>query len=82
MMPAVTVPPRPNGLPTASTHWPTFGCSVAKRHIGEAVAFDLEQREVGALVGADQLGVELAPVVHQDREFLGAVSTTWLLVTR
>ena len=36
-------------------------------HILEAVAFDLQQRDVGALVLADQLGVELAAVIHHDR---------------
>ena len=72
MMPAVTVPPSPNGLPTASTHCPTFGCRCAKVTYLKPVAVDLQKRDVGALVLADQLGVELAPVVHQ-HGVLGAV---------
>ena len=57
-MPAVTVPPRPNGLPTATTQSPTRTFVVGELDVGElALAVDLEQREVGLLVGADELGV-------------------------
>ena len=55
-MPAVTVPPRPKGLPTATTQSPTRGVSVGEIDEGEIVlAVDLDQREIGLLVGADHL---------------------------
>ena len=62
-MPAVTVPPRPNGLPIAITQSPT------RMHVGVAelhgvqlarLGLDLQHREVGLVVGADELGLQLA----------------------
>ena len=65
-MPAVTVPPRPNGLPTATTQSPTRDVVLGELHVGELAvgAVDLEQREVGLVVGADDLGRELGAVVE------------------
>ncbi len=60
MMPAVAVPPRLNGLPTATTQSPTRGLASSfeadERRIVLARAFDLEHGQVGALVAADQRG--------------------------
>ena len=73
-MPAVTVPPRPNGLPTAITQSPTRGCLSANFTNGKVSRrLDLEQREVGALVGADQLGLVLVVLVEADLDLAGAV---------
>ena len=62
-MPEVTVWPSPNGLPIARTKSPT--CSWSESPIGTAVRLlrrDLQHRDVGIGVAADQLGRE-APVV-------------------
>ena len=80
-MPAVTVPPRPNGLPTASTQSPIRGGCSAKLDEGEVVAaVDLDQGEIGARIGADDLGGVGLAVVGGDLN-VSALSTTWLLVT-
>ncbi len=81
-MPAVTVPPRPNGLPTASTQSPTRAFWEASFTIGEVAALDLEQGEVGLRIGADHLRVAGAAVVQRRSEPRLPFSTTWLLVTR
>ena len=53
-IPAVTVPPRPNGLPTASTQSPMRGGVSAERDVRKVVAaVDLDQRKIGARIGAD-----------------------------
>ena len=59
-MPAVTVLDRPNGLPTAITQSPTRSLAVVAELDGgqRLVALDLEQRDVGRRIGADQLGGE------------------------
>ena len=73
-MPAVTVPPRPNGLPIATTQSPIRGISLAKFDVRiVARLVDLDQREVGLRVGADHLGVEVLAVVHGDRDGLGVL---------
>ena len=74
-MPAVTVPPRPNGLPTAITQSPTRGVLLGEldEREGLAAGLDLEQRQVGALVGADQLGLVLVVLVEADLDLAGAV---------
>ncbi len=58
MMPAVTVPPRPNGLPIAITQSPTReSAGIAEVDEGKRlVRRDLEHREIGGGVAADQLG--------------------------
>ena len=71
-MPAVTVPPRPNGLPTASTQSPTRGGVSGKLDEGEVVAaVDLDQREIGARIGADDLGGVGLAVVGRDLDAVG-----------
>ena len=73
-MPRVTVPPRPKGLPTAMTSSPTRTWSLSpSSSTGRFFVVDLEQREVGLLVGADDLGVELAVVGEADLHGLGVV---------
>ena len=73
-MPAVTVPPRPNGLPTAITQSPTRGVLSANFTNGKVCRrLDLEQRDVGALVGADQLGLVLVVLVEADLDLAAAV---------
>ena len=76
MMPEVTVKVRfsPSGLPTASTHSPTRErVAVAQRGGSEVVRVDLEHGQVGARIGADDLGLELTPVEQADRHLVGAV---------
>ena len=46
---------------------------VADRDLRQVLRLDLEQRHVGALVGADDLGLELALVGELDVDFVGAV---------
>ena len=74
-MPAVTVPPRPNGLPTASTQSPTRGLFSANLTNGNVLlGLDLEQRDIGARVGADQLGIDTCCLlVEADLDLGGAV---------
>ena len=61
MIPAVTVACRPNGEPIATAQSPT--CTASELPILAAVQrvmrFDLDDRQVGVGVGADQLGVVL-----------------------
>ena len=74
-MPAVTVFSKPNGEPIATTHSPT------RRRVGSPnftagsvpVVLDLDQRDVGALVGADHLGLEFALVGELDGDLVGAL---------
>ena len=62
MMPAVTRPPR-RRLPTASTQSPTRGLCRPPDIRKVAAAIDLDQRDVGARIGADHLGgVSLAVI--------------------
>ena len=62
-MPAVTVFSKPNGEPIATTHSPTLSLvGSPKLHHRQAGGVDLDQRDVGAPVGADHLGLELALV--------------------
>ena len=68
-MPAVTVFSKPNGEPIATTHSPDpADVRVAEAHDRQPVRLDLEQRDVGAAVGADHLRLELALVgqLHRD----------------
>ena len=66
-MPEVTVWPSPNGLPIASTKSPT--CSRSESPIGTAVRLlgrDLQHRDIGFGVAADQLGRETPVVLGRD----------------
>ena len=70
--PAVTLFSKPNGEPMAITHWPGRSCAgIAEAHRRQAGGGDLDQRHVAALVDADDLGHELAPVGELDRHFRG-----------
>ena len=71
-MPLVTVWPMPNGLPIASTRSPTSSRSESPSgSVGSAVGLDVQEREVGGLVGADQLGPELAPIGQHHHDLVG-----------
>jgi len=72
-MPVVTVPPRPNGLPTAITDWPTriLLASPNSTYGSGLSAFTCRTREIGLGVGAQQLGRELAAVRQGDGDLLG-----------
>ena len=62
-MPAVALFSKPKGEPMASTHSPGFSLRrIADAHRRQVLRLDLDDRDVGALVGADDLGLELAPV--------------------
>ena len=73
-MPAVTVLSRPNGEPIAITHSPTLSrlTSPIAPPAGR-VASILTSGDVGALVGADDLRLELALVGQRDDDLVGAV---------
>ena len=72
--PAETLDSKPNGEPIAITHSPRLiagiGVEVERRQVRRV---DLDQRDVGALVAADDLGRELAAIGELDRHFAGAV---------
>ena len=73
-MPAVIVFSRPNGLPIATTHSPTLSFSGSPIvTFGRSFASILMQRDVGALVDADHLRLELALVGELDVDLVGAV---------
>ena len=76
MMPTVTEPPRPNGLPIAITQSPTLQLGgTAERHGGQRLLRgDLEQRQIGLGVLADHLvDLQLGAVVEVDDDLVGAV---------
>jgi hypothetical protein len=55
-MPAVTVPPGPNGLPTASTQSPTRGTRSANFTTGKiGMAVHLDQGNIGTLIDSNHL---------------------------
>ena len=68
-MPAVTVPPRLNGLPIAITQSPSRSLSESPNFtaLSGLSGFTLQQREIGLGVLADQLGLELGAVVEDRR---------------
>ena len=47
--------------------------AVAERHRRQRLGVDLEDRDVGVGIGADDLGLELPPVEQPDRDLLGAL---------
>ncbi len=55
---------------------------VAERHHGQAVEVDLEHRDVGLGVAADQPCARLAAVGELHLDFGRRPSTTWWLVSR
>ncbi len=74
-MPSVTEPPRPKGLPIAITQSPTIGSvAVAELDEGQIVAgVDLEDREIGLRVGADDLGRPARAVSQENLDLVGAL---------
>ena len=75
MMPSVTEPPSPNGLPIAITQSPTR-MAAEEPNFTDFSGFrrgDLQQRDVGLGVLADELGLELGAVVQVDLDLVGAV---------
>ena len=73
-MPAVALFSKPNGEPIASTHSPDLAASSESPSftVGRFVGVDLDHRDVGLLVGADDLGGELAPVGEAHRHLARA----------
>ena len=66
-MPDVTVESRPNGEPMASTHCPFLSFLGSPMTSGVMpLGLDLDQGDVGALVRADDLGLEFAAVGQRD----------------
>ena len=74
-MPEVTVWPTPKGLPMASTTSPTRSVSAAAKVIAGSLRSrgDLEHGQIRFGIGADGLGLELAPVVERDLDLVGAL---------
>ena len=75
-MPIVTVLPRPNGLPMATTYSPTRSASLEPERGDRQVlgrALELEHRHVETRVLADDLRLELAVVRELDLHGVGAV---------
>ena len=72
-MPAVTVPPRLNGLPMAITHSPSRSLSESPNFtaLSGLSGLTLQQRDVGLLILADQLGLEARAVVEDDGDLVG-----------
>ena len=72
-MPAVTVPPRLNGLPIAITHSPSRSLSESPNFtaLSGLVGLTRSTREVGLLVAADHLGLEPRAVVEDDVDLVG-----------
>src|SRR5712671_5691932 len=70
-MPAVTEPPRLNGLPMATTHSPSRSLSDTELHCLERfVALDAQEREIDLLVGAYQFGLEAGAIVENDGDLV------------
>ena len=72
-MPAVTLPPRPNGLPIASTQSPTREVSLSPQVAARQrlVGLDLQQRDIGLGVAPDELGLQIGVVVQDDGDLVG-----------
>ena len=72
-MPAVTVPPSPNGLPIASTQSPTRALSLSPQTAaGSGLSvLTFSTRDVGLGVAADDLGLQIGVVVQDDGDLVG-----------
>ncbi len=76
MMPTVTLPPRPKGLPIAITQSPTriFDESPKVDGLERLLRLDLEQREIGLGVVAEDLDdLQLGAVGEVDDDLVGAL---------
>ena len=67
-MPTVTVPPRPKGLPTATTHSPTRALSESPSCTKGSclIGFHLQQRQVGFRIEADDRRLVALAVLQHD----------------
>jgi hypothetical protein len=80
-MPAVTVPPRPNGLPIAITQSPSRILSESPNLTAfSGLSASPQHRDVGLLIAADHLGLQREPSV-KTTVISSASAITWLLVT-
>jgi hypothetical protein len=71
-MPAVTLPPRLNGLPMATTHSPSRSLSESPNdRLERLVRLDPQQGDVGLLILADDLGLEPRAIVENDGDLVG-----------
>ena len=72
-MPAVTVPPRLNGLPIATTHSPSRTLSESPNFtaLSGLVGLTLQHREIGLLIAADHLGLEPRAVGEDHVDLVG-----------
>ena len=72
-MPALTEPPRLNGLPIAITHSPSRSLSESPNFTAFSGLSGLicKQRDVGLGVAADHFGLQARAVVEHDVDFLG-----------
>ena len=72
-MPAVTEPPRLKGLPIAITHSPRRSLSDSPNltAISGFTGLNFRHRDIGLLVDADQFGLDLGAVVHDDVDLVG-----------
>ncbi len=76
MIPAVTVPPRPNGLPMATTQSPTRILSESPKPTAVSGLFglDLEDGDVCLGVAADHLRFQAGIVLQDHRYFVGVLN--------
>ncbi len=72
-MPAVTVPPRLNGLPIAITQSPSLSLSESPNFtaVNGFGGLNFKHGEVGFLVDADDVGLDLGAVIHDDVDLVG-----------
>ena len=70
-MPAVTVPPRPNGFPTARTQSPMRGDLSESFTYGNGAVLYLDQRQIGARISPDHLGVVSLAIIRRDLNAFG-----------
>ena len=81
MIPAVTVPPRPNGLPTATTQSPTRVSLAAKETCGKSLP-SVTLTSARSVLGSVPITLAVCSVPLSVTTFTSvAFSTTWLLVT-
>ena len=69
----MTLPPRPKGLPIASTQSPTRELSLSPQSTGgqRLVGLDLQQRDIGLGVAPDEFGLKIGVVVQNDGDLVG-----------
>src|SRR5271169_2836648 len=82
MMPDVTVPPRPKGLPIASTQSPTFALAESPQDAAGSGAFGSTFKSARSLTGSRPI-TSACKVVSSDKVTVicSALAITWLFVT-